>query len=243
LNGGYQKNKIIFWDETPGNPDYKKSTGKPIGSGTYYRTLGIFHDAAEIAKYPAMASFNPQPGDVIFEDVNGDGTVDANDQVRIGKSDIPTFTGGFNIALQFKGFDFSALLQGATGAVQYISTESGEIGNFLQSFAKDRWTPTNTTASGPRTFNRGNEYWVGQGNTFWLHKTDYLRLKNVELGYNLPASMLRRASIQNLRVYVNAYNFLTYSPDMKDFDPELGTGSGQGYPLQKIVNAGISLTF
>jgi hypothetical protein len=90
---------------------------------------------------------------------------------------------------------------------------------------------------------RGNEYWVGNGNTYWLHKTDYIRLKNIELGYNLPQSLLRRANVQNLRVYVNAFNLLTFSPDMKDFDPELGTGSGQGYPLQKIVNGGISLTF
>lgn len=243
VNGGYQKNKIIFWDETPGIPEYKRSTGRPIGSGAYYRAIGVFKTEADIAKYPAMSTFSPKLGDVIFEDVNGDGKVDANDQVRVEKSDIPKFTGGFTLNLQYKGFDLSALVQGAAGAVRYISTESGEIGNFLQSFAESRWTPTNPNASGPRTFNRGNEYWVGNGNTYWLHKTDYIRLKNVELGYNLPQTLLRRANIQNLRVYVNAFNLLTYSPDMKDFDPELGTGSGQGYPLQKIVNGGISLTF
>jgi hypothetical protein len=153
INGGYQKNKIVFWDETPGNPDYKMSTGKPIGSGTYYRAIGVFKSEADIAKHPAMSSFSPKPGDIIFEDVNGDGKVDANDQVRVPKSDMPTFTGGFTLNMQYKGFDVSALLQGAAGAVRYISTESGEIGNFLQSFAKDRWTPTNPNASGPRTFN------------------------------------------------------------------------------------------
>ncbi|HZH66073.1 MAG TPA: TonB-dependent receptor [Flavisolibacter sp.] len=243
LNGGYQKNKIIFFDETPGNPEYKRATGKPIGSGVYYKAIGIFNSQDEIAKYPAMATFSPKLGDVIFEDVNGDGKVDANDQMRVEKNDIPKWTGGFNVNVQYKGFDFTVLAQGAAGAVRYINTESGEIGNFMQSFAANRWTPTNPNASGPRTFNRGNEYWVGNGNTYWLHKTDYIRLKNIELGYNVGSSLVRRAGIQNLRVYINAFNLLTYSPGMKDFDPELGAGNGQGYPLQKIVNGGISVTF
>ncbi len=147
------------------------------------------------------------------------------------------------MALQYKGFDFSALVQMATGAIQYINTESGEIGNFLQDFANNRWTPQNINSSGPRTFNRGNEYWVGNGNTYWVHKTDYGRLKNIELGYSIPANILSRVSIQRLRVYINAYNLITVSPDLKDFDPELGPGSGQGYPLQKIINVGLSLTF
>ena len=170
---------------------------------------------------------------------------------------MPRFTGGLTFSSQYKGFDFSLLIQGAAGAVRVIATESGEIGNFLQSFAEDRWTVNNPDAKGPRTFNRGNEYWTG-GNTFWLHKTDYVRLKNVELGYNLPTTFLRKAGIQNVRVYVNAYNFLTYSPDLKEFDPELGdnnneptdnasnndiTTGGQNYPIQKIINTGLSVTF
>jgi TonB-linked SusC/RagA family outer membrane protein len=241
LNGGYQKNRIDFWDEPAGAPDYQKSTGYPIGSTLYYQAAGIYHDSAEVAKTPHLPG--ARPGDVIFADINGDGKIDANDRIRITKSDIPTFTGGITFAIRYKNFDISGLVQGATGAVRYISTESGEIGNFLQSFAENRWTDQNPNASGPRTFNRGNEYWVGNSNTYWLHKTDYVRLKNIEIGYNLPSSILRRSGIQNLRVYVNAYNLLTYAPDMKDFDPELGTGSGQGYPLQKIINGGLSVTF
>ena len=253
LNGGHQKNRIDFWDEPAGAPDYQKTTGYPIGSTLYYKAIGIFRDSAAVSKLPHLDG--ARAGDVIFEDVNGDGKIDANDKIRIQKSNIPTFTGGLTLNLQYKGFDFSALIQGATGAVRYISTESGEIGNFLQSFAANRWTEDNPDASGPRTFNRGNEYWVGQSNTYWLHKTDYVRLKNIELGYNLPSSLLRRINMQNVRVYVNAYNLLTYSPDFKDFDPELTGGdrnsptggdvstSGQGYPLQKIINAGVSVTF
>lgn len=259
LNGGYQKNRIDFWDEPAGRPDYQKSTGYPIGSTLYYKAIGIFRDSASVSKTPHMEG--ARAGDVIFEDISGpdgkaDGKIDNYDRIRIQKSDLPTFTAGMTLSLQFKGFDVSALVQGAAGGVRYISTESGEIGNFLQSFAKNRWTPQNPDASGPRTFNRSNEYWVAQQNTFWLHKTDYMRLKNIELGYTLPASVLRRAGIQNLRIYINAFNLLTYSPDMKVFDPELTTNnnsgsatetnvssSGQSYPLQKIINGGLSITF
>jgi TonB-dependent starch-binding outer membrane protein SusC len=241
FNGGYSKNRIDFWDEPAGRPDYQKSTGYPIGSTLYYKAIGVFRDSAAVSKVPHLGG--ARPGDIIFADVNNDGKIDANDQIRIQKSDIPTFTAGLVLSMQYKGFDFSALIQAATGAVRYISTESGEIGNFLQSFAANRWTSQSPDASGPRTFNRGNEYWVGSGNTFWLLNTNYVRLKNIELGYNLPTSLLQRTGIQNLRIYINAYNLLTHSPGMKDFDPELGTGSGQGYPLQKIINGGISVTF
>jgi hypothetical protein len=252
LNGGYQKNEILFFDETPGNPEYKQATGKPIGSGVYYKAIGVFKSQSDIDKHPAMSTFSPKLGDIIFEDVNGDGKVDANDQIRVEKNDLPRFTGGFNVNLQYKGFDLTTLFQGAAGGVRYINTESGEIGNYLQSFASDRWSPTNPNGSGPRTFNRGNEYWVANGNTWWLRKTDYIRLKNIELGYNFTGAWARRAGFQNLRVYVNAFNLLTYSPDMKDFDPELTTTTGSGtnvstggqsYPLQKIINGGISVTF
>lgn len=260
LNGGYQKNRIDFWDEPAGRPDYQKTTGYPIGSTLYYKAIGIFKDSAQVSKTPHLNG--ARPGDVIFEDISGpdsllvpDGKIDDYDKIRIQKSNIPAFTGGLTLNLQYGGFDFSALVQGALGGVRYISTESGEIGNFLQSFAENRWTPENPNASGPRTFNRGNEYWVGQGNTFWIHKTDYVRLKTIELGYNIPSSVLRKATIQNARIYINAFNLLTYAPDLKDFDPETTGGdrnsptggdvstSGQNYPMQKIINMGISVTF
>ena len=241
LNGGYSKNEILFWDETPGNPDYQQSTGRPMNSGVYYNAIGIFKNQAAVDNYPHLG--NAQPGDVIFEDYNKDGKINDFDRVRIDKNNDPTFTGGVNMNLRYKGFDLAALVQGATGGIQYISTESGEIGNYMSSFSDNRWTTENPDATGPRTFNRGNEYWVGQGNTFWLRSTDYVRLKNVELGFSLPQKMISRLSLQNLRLYVNAFNLFTYSPDMKDFDPEMGAGNGQGYPLQKVINGGLSVNF
>src|SRR5690606_13804407 len=91
VNGGYAKNKIKYWDESPGVPDYQKSTGHPIGSKLNYQVIGIFKDQAAIEAYPHMAS--ARPGDIIFEDINNDGVIDGRDMKMDYRSDIPTFTG------------------------------------------------------------------------------------------------------------------------------------------------------
>ena len=241
LNGVYSKNKILFWDEPPGAPVYQQSTGRPIESGLYYQAIGIFEDQAAIDAYPHWNG--ARPGDIIFEDYNDDKVIDANDRVRNDKSRTPIFTGGLNFGMNYLGFDLSVLFQGAMGGVFYEGTESGDIGNFLNSFYEERWTPENPNSEHPRTFNRGNEYWVNQQSTYWLHKTDYVRLKNIELGYSLPGTLTQRYLIQQLRLYVSAFNLLTFSPDMADFDPENTRGDGQNYPLNKIVNVGLSVTF
>lgn len=241
LNGGYAKNQILFWDEAPGTPLYKQSTGKPINTNVYYQAIGVYPDQASVDKTPHWSG--ARAGDVIFKDVNGDNLIDANDQVRSEKSNVPTFTGGVNLYMQYKGFDLSILAQTALGAVNYINTESGEIGNYLQSFADGRWTPSNLSNSKPRTFNRGNEYWVGNNNTYFLKKTDYIRLKNLQLGYTLPKRLTDKVGIQLFRVFLSGFNLLTYSPDYVDFDPEASAGNGQSYPLQRVVSAGLTLTF
>lgn len=241
VNGGYAKNQIEFWDEAPGAPEWQRSTGRPMNTGLYYQSLGVFRDQAHVDSYPHWS--DARPGDVIFQDVNGDGSIDGNDRVRIDKNDLPRFTGGINLNLQYRGFDLAVLLQAATGAVRYLSTESGEIGNFTKDFFDNRWTPENPNASQPRTFNRGDEYWRSQGNTHFLQDTDYIRLKNIQFGYSLPSAVVQRLGMQNLRLYVSAFNLLTYSPDVKDFDPESNSAQGTNYPLQKVINGGLTLTF
>lgn len=94
LNGVYAKNKILFWDEAPGVPEYQKSTGQPIGAGLYYEAIGIFKSQEEIEAYPHWAG--ARPGDIIFKDVNEDGQIDGNDRVRNSRSRTPRFTGGLN---------------------------------------------------------------------------------------------------------------------------------------------------
>lgn len=241
LNGVYARNKILFWDEAAGTPDYQKSTGNPIDAGLYYQSRGIFKTQAEVDAYPHWAG--ARPGDIIFEDVNGDEVIDGNDRVRDDRSRTPRFTGGLNLSLGYKNLDFSCLFQGAFGGVFYQTTESGDFANFLKSFYDNRWTEENPNASFPRTYNRSNEYYVNQQNTFWLHKTDYVRLKNIELGYTLPDTWTKKVGIERLRVYVNAYNLLTFSPDMDDYDPENTSGSGYNYPLNKVINFGVNVNF
>jgi len=247
-NAGYALNRVEFWDESPGAPQYQQTTGRPIPTNPfnpnqdlYYQSVGIFRDQEQIDATPHWPG--ARPGDIIFEDVNGDGVIDGNDRVRNERNNIPRFTGGLNMSAQWKGFDLSILFQGATGAVRYVSTESGEIGNYLKDFADNRWTPENSSADFPRTFNRTDEYWMNQRNTFWLNSTDYVRLKNLELGYNLPSFITSKLALQKFRIYISGFNLFTYAPDLRNFDPESDSASGQSYPLQRVINSGLTLTF
>lgn len=241
VNGGYAKNKILFWDESPGAPEYQQSTGNPMNTDLFYEGIGIFRDQDHVESLPSWDG--ARPGDVIFKDVNGDGVIDAQDRVRNDRNDLPRFTGGVSFNMQFKGFDMSILFQGAAGAVRYLSTQSGDFGNFTKDFYENRWTEENPNATQPRTFNRQEEYWMNQRNTLFLQKTDYVRLKNLQIGYSLPASLTERWGMQNVRFFVGGFNLLTYSPGVKDFDPESNSSAGTNYPLQKVVNSGLTVKF
>ncbi|WP_233219011.1 SusC/RagA family TonB-linked outer membrane protein [Adhaeribacter arboris] len=248
VNGSYSKNKILFWDESPGRPEYQQSTGKPIPTDPnnpdgdlFYQSLGIFRDQAAVDAYPHWQG--ARPGDVIFKDVNNDGVINGNDRVRNEKTNIPRFNGGVDINLAYGAFDLSILFQGATGAIRYIDTYSGDSGNFLQDFYNNRWTEANPDASEPRAFNRSQEYWRTQFNTQFIRNTDYVRLKTLQLGYNLPASLINRIGVSALRFFVSGYNLFTISPDLIDFDPESDNTSGSSYPVQRVVNGGLTLTF
>jgi TonB-linked SusC/RagA family outer membrane protein len=248
VNGSYSRNKVVFWDETPGIPVYQQSTGKPMPSydqnsrtfstDLYYQAIGIFKDQAAVDAYPHWAG--AAPGDVIFKDVNGDDVIDGLDRVRNEKNNMPRFIYGGTLNLRYKGFDMTALIQGATGAMVYISPESGDIGNYYKVYADNRWTPENTNTAYPKAWNRDEEYWRSQGNTFWLHNMDYLRLKNLEIGYSLPSSANKMLGIEGLRFYVNGLNLLTLSKE-KLIDPELQAGTD--YPLQRVISGGLTLTF
>jgi hypothetical protein len=240
INGSYSRNKILFWDETPGIPDYQQSTGRPIGSFLYYEAIGIFKDQEAVDGYPHWSG--ARPGDIIFKDVNDDGNIDGLDKVMNEKNNMPRFIGGLSAEIRYKGFDLTVLIQGATGAMVYIQSESGEIGNYYKEFADNRWTPENINSTYPRTYNRNDEYWmaVSQANTYFLRNMDYVRLKNFEFGYSLPVSLIKSLGIEGLRLYVNGNNLFTLAKQNL-IDPELQDGTD--YPLIRIVSGGITLTF
>ncbi|MBL4674876.1 MAG: TonB-dependent receptor [Mucilaginibacter sp.] len=252
VNGAFSKNHIQFWDETPGVPDYQKSTGNQMNANLYYKSIGVFKDQAAVDAYPHWSG--ARPGDIIFEDVNKDGQINGLDMVRSKKTSIPTFTGGFTFNLQYKSFDLSVLFQGAAGAERAYTTFSGGpgVGNFMYNMVKDRWTPENPSSTNPRVWERGGAYWMTDGmpnNTYFVRSSDYIRLKNFELGYSLPSTLTNRIGIQSLRVFASGLNLLTFTK-VKDFDPEspdTAPGSiwvnSQVYPLNKTINVGLSVTF
>ena len=253
VNGGTSKNKITFWDETPGRPSNQLSTGKPMPSDVnnpdqnlLYQYDGIFKDAADVAAntldYSGVGGAGKLfPGSMKFKDMNGDKKIDANDRIRTDKNQTPTFQGGLTIGLQYKDFDLNVLFLASSGAELFVQTESGTIGNYLLDSYEHRWTLDNPSTVYPRTVDRNNQYFSNR-NTFYNVSTDYIRLKNFELGYTLPSNLGKKFGINRLRIYVNGLNMATWSK-LKVYDPESQNSSGQYYPQSKIINTGINLTF
>ncbi|MBE9460722.1 SusC/RagA family TonB-linked outer membrane protein [Dyadobacter subterraneus] len=250
VNGGYAKNKITFWDETPGIPSYQTTTGRQYQAFLAYQYDGVFKDQAAIDANkldysPITGSI--RPGDMKFKDVNGDGKISADDKVRQNKTQRPTFTGGATINLGYKAFDLAILFQGATGGLQYIGqTESGDIGNYLKYAYDHRWTIDHPSETDPRLANRNNTYYTNTdnagANTYFLKSNNYLRLKNIEIGWNLPTEIGKKIGVGTFRVYANALNLLTWDK-IKIWDPESTSGNGQYYPQSKIINMGVRVSF
>jgi len=245
LNGGYAKNKILFWDEAPGAPEWQRSTGRPMNTYVAYQYDGVFKDQADIdattISYKALVN-TLRPGDMKYKDWNGDGKIDPNDAVRNDFTQLPLFQGGFNIGATYKNFDLTILFQGAAGAMQYISAgEMGNIGNYLTDIYENRWTVENPSSVHPRIANRNDQYFSAN-NTYWLRNSDYIRLKNFEIGYNIPETLLSKIGLKNCRFYTNGLNMFTWDK-LKVFDPETVNATGQYYPQSKIINFGLTATF
>jgi len=241
-NFTFAKSKIIFMDEAPGKLAYQRFTGGPLGTQLLYNSLGIFRSADEIAKYPHLSG--AQPGDLILEDYNKDGSITADDQVLTKYGNVPEITYGFTLTADYKAFDISVVLAGQTHVSQFVLPEAGTVGNFYSSWADNRWSPTNPNGSYPRVDTRTSASVNGgrYPSTFWLNNASFLRLKNVQLGYNVTNPVLQRMKLQSMRVYVSAFNLFTITK-VKDYDPEGDNYSGQFYPQQRIINVGIGLRF
>ena len=253
VNGGYAKNKILFWDETPGRPDYQLSTGHPIPNDIndpdamlLYQYDGIFKDQKDVdantLDYTGVGGAGKLfPGSMKFKDVNNDGKIDANDRIRSDKTTVPTFQGGLNLGLSYKFFDLSILFQNSSGGELFLQTESGTIGNYLQYNYDHRWTLDNPSSVDPRTVDRNNQYFSNR-NTYYMMSTDYVRLKNVEIGFTLPPDLGKKVGIKGLRLYANGLNLATWAKQ-DIFDPESLNTSLQYYPQARVYNLGATVTF
>jgi len=145
-----------------------------------------------------------------------------------------------SIDLTYKNFYATVLFQGAFGKIRYHYVESGVSGNYYMEDAEGRWTADNPDATKPRAFNYIAEYWRSENNTYWLRSADYVRLKNIEIGYNMPESINTRLHINGLRIYAGGLNLITWCPSLKSFDPE---SNSRDFPLSKVINVGATLTF
>ncbi len=244
LNAGYAKNKILFNDEAEGSPEWQRQTGRSIFAQLVYGYDGVFATQADIdaetLDYSALVN-NLRPGDMKILDYDGDGAITPDDRYRNDKNLYPTLQGGINLTASYKNFDISMLFQGAWGGEIFFSFgEAGTIGNYLERDYNNRWSVNNPSSVHPRITNRGDQYF-SNGNTYWRNDTDYIRLKNFELGYNFHEEIVSQIGLSNMRFYLNGSNLFTWTDAL--FDPESLNTSGRDYPVSKIFSAGVSVTF
>ena len=253
----YAKNKVLYKAEAEQAYPWLQETGRPIGQPFGYTFIG-FYSQADIA---SLNDSNPdndvavplndvpiQAGDLKYADLNGDGVVDNFDRGPIGKPNLPNTTLGWSLGGYFKGFTVNVLFQGSFNySFSVVGTGIEPFKSQFQPIHLDRWTPeTAETATFPRltsnptTVNSGSAYM----SDFWLVDAWYVRLKTVDIGYQLPQRILP-LNINSARIYVNAYNLLTWtSYDKYQQDPEISTNTaGDAYMNQRVVNLGIQVTF
>ena len=258
--GQYAKNKLVYWDEAvPNRKDYdtdeayqyrmevferQRQEGRPLSSNLLYKYAGIFKDQAEIdannIDYSELKSSGLQPGDMKYEDVNGDGKITADDRVRTDANSTPPLQASLQFKIAFKNFDFSILFQGMWGAERVVTfTRSGRIGNYPKHFYTRRWTIDNPSSVHPRMITeRGNQYWAS-GNTYWIEDTDFIRLRQLQLGYNIPNNIARTLHLDGFRIFLNGSNLLTFTDAF--FDPEYQLS--YSYPITRVMNLGLSIKF
>lgn len=237
-NVSFARNKVIFTDEVPQAELYQNATGHPLGSQLIYKVLGIFKDQAAIDAYPHLT--NAKPGDVILEDHNDDQKIDSKDQYRIDLSTTPEIVFGLDLGVDYKGFDLTLFFQGQANAVIFpgLTTVGGQY-NGLKMRAEGRWTVDNPDATLPRA---GGSF--PQNSTLNQYSASFVRLKNLEIGYKLPKSMISKVKMEGARIYVNAYNVFTISK-LKILDPEMDPTKNDlnNYPQLRTFNVGVNLTF
>lgn len=237
----FSKNKIVNYPESQSIPDWQKLSGKSIGffgdlvGSKYlgYEADGLYQTADEVAKGPVPLYPGTAPGDIRYKDVDGDGVITARDRVPIGANFFPQIQYGIRIGGSYNGLELNILLQGAAKVKGYTYTNLPATTQLL-----DRWTPTHTDATYPRLWynNQNNlEY-----SDYWITNTSYIRVKNIELGYNLPATVIRHIGAKSLRFTLSANNLFTFSR-FKLFDPE-SAGEIRD-PLMKSFAAGATLQF
>ena len=240
-NFTYAKNKVVYMDEAENTPEWQKQEGYPIDSQLLYQALGIYQSQDEI-NGSATIDDNVTPGDLQYLDKDENNVITANDMIRINRTSTPKIVYGFTLNAGWKGLDFNAFFQGqAMASTLFMPTM-----NMVQEYYEGRYVEndpsTHATAKYPKALIKQTycDTWNGQYSTWWLRNSSFLRLKSLEIGYTLPKNVVKKANIENLRIYVNGTNLFTID-SFKVADPEVG--SITEYPLQRMVSFGVNLSF
>ena len=252
----WARNRVLKKKISDNHPSYRAILGQPIGSKYGFNAIGLFQTQEQVDNYPTAPSGWVELGDIMYEDVNGDGKIDIDkDYVKIGRSSVPemTFSLGFDVA--WKDISLSALFQGATlcnyamngvyangncDNTMYTRAFYGD-GNSVKYLVEDAWTPDNTDAKYPRLRAKTNAN-NANASSWWIKDGSYLRLKNLQLTYSLPKSILSKAKIDRVSIFVAGTNLFTISA-FKYIDPE-NPGINNGYyPQQRTYSLGLNLTF
>lgn len=255
LNVSYNKNKVLSLgdDNSTVFTGYDKTTqvfmvGQPLRSFYMYDAVGVYQTQADLQKYPVMQ--NTKVGDVRYRDANGDGVISDSDRTLMGKPD-PDYTFGMTNTFKYKNFDLSILITGQTGGHIYgvlgRAMDRPGMGANINVLAhwKNMWKseaePGDGKTPGIDNANTGQFY-----DSRWLYSTDFIKIKNITLGYRLP---FKKKFIQNARVYLSGENLLMWDKYDGGFSPEANNAGSSGdydygsYPQARVITLGVNVTF
>ena len=238
-NFTFARNKIVYFDEAANIPDWQRETGGPMDTWLMYKTDGIYQTWDEINSTPHLSG--TQPGDIKYVDVDGNGEITDNDRIRSNTSNVPEIVYGINYGIEWKGLEVSMLWTGQGRASQMIVPYSY---NLDKDFYENRWISAEETPNSkyPRAFNKDDQINT-KWSDFWLYDASFIRLKNVEIAYNLPQRIVERLKMQNIRLSLTGTNLLTFDK-IKIQDPDSkATGFNQAYPMAKTYSFGVNVTF
>lgn len=259
-NFTYQTTDVIDRDEAANELWYKMDKGFQLRQSRGLIALGLFENQEDIDRSPSQTSLANKtvlPGDIKYKDVNGDGIVNDDDIVPLGYRQEPGLQYGIGLSGKWKNWNFSMLMQG-TGKCDFFvggngphAFHGGRTGNILQVMVDgNRWIPKeisgteateNPNADWPRlTYTNNNMN--NRASTFWLRERKYLRLRNVELSYDLPQLWTRKFLVSNMRVGFIGQNLLTWAP-FKWWDPEGTREDGSNYPINKTYSCYLQFSF
>ena len=265
-NASYLNNKLIKLGNASGEAIYADAGASGVGSYVKgrngevypyfygYKTGGILQNQQQADEYNSKYGEKAQPGDVIFLDIAGeksntpDGKITDSDKTKIGNG-MPDWTFGLSLGADWKGFDLNLFFQGTAGNDVFDFSQRGDIQAMNRpSWMLDRWIGEGTSNKIPRmTAVNPNRNW--RSSDLYIKDGSYVRLKTIQLGYSLPTSLLEKASLQRLRLFVTAENLFTFT-SYDGFDPEIAAGDyfnigvDKGiYPQSRTISVGANLTF